>query len=79
MADAWGVSWGGTFIVWGAVEQVTAPNYGPPFIDLISAMGMTIGVEPGLRTEIGLASVFPTTIEARCKLPSARISRGHGH
>jgi hypothetical protein len=39
MADAWGASWGGTFIVWSASEQITVGTYGPPFIDRQLSMG----------------------------------------
>jgi hypothetical protein len=43
MADAWGVSFGGTFIVWSAgVEAPPTPVYGPPFISLKAEMIDTI-------------------------------------
>jgi hypothetical protein len=75
MADAWGASWGGTFIVWGASEQITAPSFGPPFLDLAASMRTSIGLAPSMRVELGLNTAFPTTIEARCLMPSSRISR----
>jgi hypothetical protein len=81
MADAWGASWGGAFtrfIMWGAATQVSpppAPSFGPPFLDLAASMRTSIGLAPSMRVELGLNTAFPTTIEARCLLPSSRISR----
>lgn len=42
MADAWGSSWGGTFIVWGAVEAVVPKAYGAPFLDFSLELPTTI-------------------------------------
>lgn len=42
MADAWGVSFGGTFIVWGAVESVSPRAYGAPFADFSLDLSTTI-------------------------------------
>lgn len=42
MADAWGVSWGGTFLVWGASESASQRAYGPPFADFSLDLTTTI-------------------------------------
>ena len=75
MADAWGVSWGGTFVVWGAVEQVTLPTFGPPFIDVRSPVLMTLGASSPVITGIGVNSQISPRIELESQLPSPRIDR----
>jgi hypothetical protein len=42
VADAWGVSWGGTFLVWGASESTSPRSYGPPFADFSLDLTTTI-------------------------------------
>lgn len=75
MADAWGQSWGGTFVVWGAVEQVTIPTYGPPFIDMRSPLLMTLGAASPVITALGVNSHISPQIELESHLPSSRIDR----
>lgn len=75
MADAWGASWGGTFIVWGAAEQITAPNYGPPFLDGSAAIRTTLGAISPISMLLGAAAQISPDIEGSALLPSPRISR----
>ena len=77
MADAWGVSWGGTFIVWGASEQVTSPTFGPPFLDLSSAIRATLGVTSPMIQAVGVRSTVRDSLETQNLLPSSRIDRSH--
>lgn len=75
MADAWGGSWGGTFIVWAAVEQITAPNFGPPFLDGSAALRTTLGAVSPITMSLGAAAHISPDIEGSALLPSSRISR----
>ena len=75
MADAWGASWGGTFIVWGAVEQFTAPEYGEPFLDGVALMVTSLGLESILPTVIGAQARMSSMIEGNSFIGTTRISR----
>lgn len=75
MADAWGVSWGGTFVVWGASEQVTLPTFGPPFIDARCPLITSLGAVSPLVTALGVNSTISPHIELESQLPSSRIDR----
>lgn len=75
MADAWGASWGGTFVVWGAQEQVTVPTFGPPFIDTRSALRTSIGAISPLVTALGMGAPISPHIELESPFPSSRIDR----
>ena len=61
MADAWGASWGGTFIVWGAVEQITAKSYGAPFVDFRLDLSPNLDFLSKMRLDIA------------ARMPSSRI------
>lgn len=76
--DAWGHSWGGPFtrfVRWGAAEQVTAPQYGPPFLDRQSLMLASIGVVSLLTPTVGLNATMTDTVERLAIMASPRISR----
>ena len=77
MADAWGVSFGGTFIVWGAVESVTVATFGPPFLDLRSAIRNTLGATSPVIQAVGVRSTVRDSLEMQNLLPSSRIDRSH--
>lgn len=61
MADAWGRSWGGTFIVWGAVEQQVVRSYGAPFADFNLFLLTTIDRADKINRDV------------LCRMPSSRI------
>lgn len=61
MADAWGASWGGTFIVWGAVEQIVPKAYGAPFVDFNLILLTTIDRADKLNRDV------------LCRIRSSRI------
>ena len=75
MADAWGVSFGGTFIVWETSEQVTLPSFGPPFLDRQCALLATVGASTPLITVLGTHNPMTDTIERQNLLRSSRIDR----
>jgi hypothetical protein len=75
MADAWGSSWGGTFIVWGAAEQVTAAQYGEPFLDGTAMMLTSLGLQSLVPTFIGGPAITPGAIEGNAYIGTTRISR----
>lgn len=75
MADAWGASWGGTFVVWGAAEQVTVPTFGPPFVDLRSPLLTTLGAVSPVISALGVNAQISPHLEFECQLPSFRIDR----
>ena len=78
--DSWGHSWGGPFtrfITWGAAEQITVPTFGPPFLDLSSAIRTTLGVTSPVIQAVGVRSPIDSEIEMQSLLPSSRIDRSH--
>lgn len=75
MADAWGGSWGGTFVVWEAVEQVTEPVFGEPFLDAQTVILTAIGADTPFVTTLGRRTRIVDTIEQGARFPSTRISK----
>lgn len=62
MADAWGRSWGGTFIVWGAAEQAAIPGtYGAPFADFQLTLSPSLDFLHKMNRDV------------LCLMPSARV------
>lgn len=64
--DSWGHSWGGPFtrfVRWGAFEQATTPDPGPPFIDLRCALITTLGALSPLVTALGARATIAPEIE----------------
>lgn len=58
MADAWGASWGGTFIVWGASEQAVPKSYGPPFADF--RLDLTPNIDFLHKMHLSISAGFPS-------------------
>jgi hypothetical protein len=78
MADAWGISWRSLFRVWGAVEATvapTVPTFGPPFLDLQSAIRTALGTTNLMVTAIGTDNPISPHIELQNGFRSARIDR----
>lgn len=78
--DSWGHSWGGPFtrwIMWGAADQVTVATFGPPFLDLRSAIRTTLGATSPMIQAVGVRSAIDSEIELQSLLPSSRIDRSH--
>lgn len=76
--DAWGHSWGGPFtrwIRWGAAEQVTAPSFGPPFLDRQCALRTSLGASTPLITTLGARALLTDSIESQNLMRSPRIDR----
>lgn len=69
MADAWGVSWGGTFIVWGAgEEQSPVPVYGAPFITIYSRMIEAITAQSEIVDTVSKRSRVVDSISYRSRI-----------
>jgi hypothetical protein len=77
MAQIWGRGWGGTFIVWEIPVVATVPTFGPPFLDLRSAIRATLGVTSPVIQAVGVRSTVRDSLEMQNLLPSSRIDRSH--
>lgn len=75
MANAWADSWGGTFVVWEASEQVTEPVFGEPFLDAQTSMFAVLGAETPFVTAVGRRTRLIKSIEKSARFPSTRISK----
>lgn len=76
--DAWGYSWGGPFtrfVRWSAVEQVTLPSFGPPFLDGQAAIVTSLGGDSFIAQFIGANAKILDALEGNAPMSSSRISR----